>query len=49
MQLSSKLKKFSSFFIAHFESALNFEHFEEEIVLIAQAFLKVLTPKNVFT
>ena len=29
MQLSEKLKTFSKFFIACFESALNFEHFEK--------------------
>ena len=30
MQLSQNLKKFSSFFIAFSESALNFEHFEKK-------------------
>ena len=30
MQLSENLKPFSWFFIAFFESALNFEHFEKE-------------------
>ena len=30
MQLSEKLETFSGFFIAFFESALNFEHFEKK-------------------
>ena len=30
IQLSEKLKIFSPFFIAFFESALNFEHFEKK-------------------
>ena len=30
MQLSGKLKTFSQFFIAFFESTLNFEHFEKK-------------------
>ena len=30
MQLSEKLKTFSRLFIAFFESALNFEHFEKK-------------------
>ena len=49
MQLSGKLKIFSQFFIAFFESTLNFEHFEKKISLIAQVFLKLYTPKDVFT
>ena len=49
MQLSSKLMTFSRSFIAFFDSALNFEHFEKKISLIAQVFLKLLTPKGVFT
>ena len=49
MQLSGKLKTFSQFFIAVFESTLNFEHFENKIGLIAQVFLKLYTPKDVFT
>ena len=47
MQLSEKLKTFSKFFIACFESALNFEHFEKKMSLRAQVFLKLLTPKDV--
>ena len=42
MQLSEKLETF-------LESALNFEHFEKKMNLIAQVFLKLLTPKDVFT
>ena len=49
MQLSEKLETFSPFFIAFLESALNFEHFEKKMSLIAQVFLKLLTPKDVFT
>ena len=49
MQLSEKLKTFSAFFIAFSESALNFEHFEKKKSFIAQVFLKLLTPKDVFT
>ena len=49
MQLSEKLETFSGFFIAFFESALNFEHFEKKMSLIAQVFLKLLTPKDVLT
>ena len=49
MQLSGKLKIFSQFFIGFFESTLNFEHFEKKISLIAQVFLKLCTPKDVFT
>ena len=30
MQLSEKLERFSRLFIAFFESALNFEHFEKK-------------------
>ena len=49
MQLSEKLEKFSRFFIAFLESALNFEHFEKKMSLMAQVFPKLLTPKDVFT
>ena len=48
MQLSGKLKVFSWIFIASFECALNFQHFAKRISLIAQVFLKLLTPKDVF-
>ena len=49
MELSGKLKRFSPFFIAFLESKLNFGHFEKKISLIAQVFLKLYTPKDVFT
>ena len=49
MQLSDKLETFSGLFITFLESALNFEHFEKKICLIAQVFFKLLTPKDVFT
>ena len=49
MQLSEKLKTFSSFFIAFSESALIFEHFEEKKSFRAQVFLRLLTPKDTFT
>ena len=50
MQLSGKLETFSGLFIAFFESALNFEHFEKKKKsLIAQVFMKLLIPKDVFT
>ena len=49
MQLSEKLKIFSGFFIAFFETTLTFEHFEKKMSLIAQVFLKLLTPKDVFS
>ena len=35
MQLSEKLKTLSQFFIAFFQSALNFEQFERKLGLIA--------------
>ena len=49
MQLSKKLKRFSSLFIAFSESALNFEHFREKKKFIAQVFPRLLTPKDAFT
>ena len=49
MQLSGKLKRFSRYFIASLDSALNFEHFEKIISLIAQVLLKLYTPKDVST
>ena len=48
IQLSEKLNNFLNF-IAFLESALNFEHFGKKMSLIAQVFLKLLTPKDVFT
>ena len=49
MQLSSKLKTFSDIFIASFDFAWNFEHFEKEtkISLIVHIVVELLTPKDV--
>ena len=47
MHLSQKQKIFSRFFAAFFESALNFEHFEKKMTLIAYVFPKLPTTKNV--
>ena len=47
MPLSQKQKIFSEFFSAFFKSALNFEHFQKKITLIAYVFPKLPTPKDV--
>ena len=47
MHLSLKKKIFSQFFTAFFESALNFEHFQKKMTLIAYVFPKLPTTKNV--
>ena len=47
MNLSQKQKVFSRFFSAFFESALNFEHFQKKMTLIAYVFPKLPTTKNV--
>ena len=47
MPLSQKHKIFSRFFAAIFESALNFEHFQKKMTLIAYVFPKLPTTKNV--
>ena len=47
MHLSQKQKIFSRFFAAFFESALNFEHFQKKMTLIAYVFPKLPTTKNV--
>ena len=47
MHLSQKQKIFSEFFSAFFESALNFEHFQKKMTLIAYVFPKLPTTKNV--
>ena len=47
MHLSQKEKIFSEFFSAFFESALNFEHFQKKMTLIAYVFPKLPTTKNV--
>ena len=47
MHLSQKQKIFSQFFSAFFKSALNFEHFQKKMTLIAYVFPKLTTTKNV--
>ena len=47
MHLSQKEKIFSVFFSGFSESALNFEHFQKNITLIAYAFPKLPTTKHV--
>ena len=47
MHLYQKEKIFSQFFSAFFESALNFEHFQKKMTLIAYVFPKLPTTKNV--
>ena len=47
MHLSQKEKIFSQFFSAFFESALNSEHFQKKMTLIADVFPKLPTTKNV--
>ena len=46
MHLSQKQKIFSGCFSAFFESALNFEHFQKTMTLIAYVFLKLPTTKS---
>ena len=45
--LSQKQNIFSEFFSEFFESALNFEHFQKKMTLMAYVFPKLLTTKNV--
>ena len=47
MHFSKKQKVFSKFFTAFFEFALNFEHFQKRMTLIAYVFPKLPTTKNV--
>ena len=47
MHLSQKQKIFSRFFSAFYELALNFEHFQKKMSLIAYVFPKLPTTKNV--
>ena len=47
MILSQKQNIFSEFFSVFFESALNFEHFQTKMTLIAYVFSKLLTTKDV--
>ena len=45
--LSEKQKIFSEFFSVFLESALNFEHFQKKMSLIAYVFAKLPTTKDV--
>ena len=47
MHLSQKQKTFSEFFSPFFKSALNFEHFQKKMTLIAYVFPKLTSRKNV--
>ena len=47
MHLSQKPKIFSDFFSPFFESALNFEHFQKKMTLIAYVFPKLPNTKEV--
>ena len=47
MHLSQKQKNFSQIFVAFFEFALNFEHFQKKMTLIAFVFPKLPTTKHV--
>ena len=47
MNLSQKQNYFSEFFSAFFESALNFEHFQKKMTLIAYVFRNLPTTKDV--
>ena len=49
MDLSQKQKIFSHFFSAFFKSALNFEHFQQKMTVIAYVFPKLPTTKNVLS
>ena len=46
-QLPQKQKPFCQFLCAFFKSTLNFEHFQTKKTLIAYAFSKLQTPKDV--
>ena len=46
MHLSQKQKIFSQFFSAFLKSALNSEHFQKKMTLIAYVFPKLPTMKN---
>ena len=46
MHLSQKQNIFSEFFSVFFESALNFEHFQTKMTLIAYVFPKLPTTKD---
>ena len=49
MHLSQKQNIFSEFLSAFFESALNFEHFQKKMTLMAYPFPKLPTTKDVLT
>ena len=49
MHLSQKQNIFSEFFSAFFESALNLEHFQKKMTLIAYVFPKLPTTKDGLT
>ena len=49
MEVPEKLQTFPAYFIVFLESAVNFEHVDKKVSLMAQGFLKLLTPKGVFT
>ena len=45
--LSQREKTFSQFLAAFLKSTLNFEHFQQNITLIADVFSKLQSPKRV--
>ena len=47
MHLSQKQNVFAVLFAAFFEFALNFEHFQKKMTLIAYVFSKLATTKDV--
>ena len=49
MLLSQKQNIFPGFFYSFFESALNFEHFQKKMTLIAYVFAKLPITKDVVT
>ena len=48
LHLSQKQNIFSQLFAAFFEFALNFEHFQKKMTLIAYLFPKLPTTRDVF-
>ena len=49
MHFSQKRNILSQFFSTFFESALNFEHFQKKMTLIADVFLKLPSTKDVLS
>ena len=49
MHLSQKQNIFSQFFSVFFKAAINLEHFQKKMTLIAYLFLKLPTKKDVLT